>query len=493
MHKMSKYLTFCLLAVSFLLAASGCAAGSAAGSESNASDSLNEAGMNGTGTAGTSSNTANETTSGAASNTAVGTGTSVDPSLPTAFVKGKKFYVVNQDGSYDSIFLDGVNIGASKAGYFPGEFGIIKEDYARWFQEISDMNVQVIRVYVLQMPAFYEALSEFNSRAAKPLYLMQGIYVNEDLISQYNDAFGGDGAITNQFYNDIETAVHVIHGDAVVEKKAGNAGGTYTADISRWVIGWILGIEWSADFVQNTNKLHPEKTAFTGKYVATEEASPFEVFLAETAEKAAACDMENYGTQRPAAFCNWCTTDPLSHPNEPDPETEDAVALDAEHLKATAAYPAGFFASYHVYPYYPDFMSYDTKYLTGTSPDPYLAYLKELNAYHTMPVMVTEYGIPSSRGIAHKNEVTGISQGYASEKQQGEWLIQLNQDIRSAGGAGGLIFSWQDEWFKRTWNNMDYEVTARRPYWHNTESPEQNFGLLASDSGAQKCTVIVDC
>jgi hypothetical protein len=65
---------------------------------------------------------------------------------------------------------------------------------------------------------------------------------------------------------------------------------------------------------------------------------------------------------------------------------EDAVSIDVEHIKATASFTAGFFASYHVYPYYPDLMSYDPAYISGENPNPYRAYLVDLNAYHTMPV-----------------------------------------------------------------------------------------------------------
>lgn len=408
---------------------------------------------------------------------------------PVARVEGKQFLIKGDDGAYESAFLDGVNIGACKAGTFPGEFGVTEDDYFRWMQYISDMNVEVIRVYVNLMPAFYDALYRFNTTSKKPLYLMHGVYVNEDLLGQYPDVYDGDGAVIELFHHDIRNAVDMIHGNAVVEKTAGNAGGTYTSDVSDWVIGWILGIEWSADVVIATNDGHPENAAFSGEYVRTEGASPFEAFLAATAEQAIAYEEEHYREQRPVALNNWCTTDPLSHPNEPTPETEDGVSVDVEHILATDAFSAGFFASYHVYPYYPDFLSYDLRYRTD---DPYGTYLAELNAYHSMPVLIAEYGIPSSRGIAHKNAVSGMSQGHASEKQQAEWIMALNESIRSTGCMGALIFTWQDEWFKRTWNSMDYEVADRRPFWQNVQSPEECFGLLAIEPGAKESIVTLD-
>ena len=407
-----------------------------------------------------------------------------------AMIRGGAFCLAEETGAYTETFLNGVNIGAASAGNFPGEFGIDRETYLRWFQYIGDMNVRVIRVYVNQMPAFYEALLEYNRKADAPLYLLHGVYANEDLIDRYGNAFQKD--FQASFLTDIRNAVDMIHGSAEIEKLPGNAGGSYTADVSPWVIGWILGIEWTADFVNGTNAAAPDKTSFSGSYVRTEQASPFEVFLAEAAETAIARDVEEYGSQRPVALCNWCTTDPLDHPNEPSPEMEDAAVVDTEHIRAAEGFSAGFFASYHVYPYYPEFLSYDTKYLQDDPPNPYLSYLKELTAYHSMPVLISEYGIPASRGVAHRNAVTGMSQGAASEEQQALWLMSLNRDIRAAGCCGGLIFTWQDEWFKRSWNTMDYELPDRRPFWYNVQCPEECFGLLAFEPGEKEASVTVD-
>ena len=411
-----------------------------------------------------------------------------DSRMP-AVIDGQTFCLNRADGSKESVFLNGVNMGAAAAGSFPGEFAVPKETYLRWFQYISDMNVQVVRVYVNQMPAFYEALAEFNAKAEKPLYLIQGVYADEDMIAAYGNAFGGNGAFLDSFFSDIRNAVDMIHGSAEIEKLPGHAGGSYMADVSPYVIAWILGIEWEAGFVNGTNAAEPDRTSYEGKYVRTADASPFETFLAEAAETAISRDLEVYGSQRPVALCNWCTTDPLDHPNEPSPEMEDAAVVNAEHILATDAFQAGFFASYHVYPYYPEFLSYDQKYLEGEEPNPYLAYLKELVRYHTVPVLISEYGIPASRGIAHENAVTGMTQGYASERQQAEWLMSMCRDIREAGCIGGLIFTWQDEWFKRTWNSMDYEQPDRRPFWYNALSPEECFGLMAFTTGG---SVVLD-
>lgn len=408
---------------------------------------------------------------------------------PVSRVEGKSFLVRSEDGSFQPFFVKGVDMGAAKPGFWPGEFGIEASDYDRWFEQIGAMNANTIRVYVPQMPGFYDALLRYNLKAERPLYLMQGIYMNEELISTYLDAYQGD--LVEIFHRDLANTFDIIHGNATVEQLPGNAGGVYTSDVSAYVIAYLPGIEFSADFVLGTNEKHPEKTSFTGTYVATENASPFEVFLAETQEYMIGYEQDRYQVQRPIAITNWVTTDPLQHPGEPNPGMEDAVSVDVEHIKATALYTAGFFASYHVYPYYPDLMSYDPAYTSGEAPNPYRAYLSELNAYHSMPVLVAEFGIPTSRGKTHVNAITGFDQGNIEETAQGQMLVSMMSDIRSVGCMGGLIFSWQDEWFKRTWNTTDQEEAERRPYWFSVESPEKTFGLLSFDPG-ETATVRID-
>lgn len=173
----------------------------------------------------------------------------------------------------------------------------------------------------------------------------------------------------------------------------------------------------------------------------------------------------------------------MTHPNEPDPK-EDMASVDVEHIKTTKKAFAGQFASYHVYPYYPEFMNFSTDLIDAYDPiNTYRAYLDQLNAYHTMPVLVAEFGVPASRGKAHDARYFGFNQGQHTEKEQGEMLVSMIKDIHDAGSIGALIFAWQDEWFKRTWNTMDFDLEWQRPFWSNVETNEQMFGLLSFEPG----------
>ncbi len=403
----------------------------------------------------------------------------------------KKFQVCEKDGKWKDLTPIGVNIGAGKPGAFPGDFAITKNDYMRWFQQISEMHANVIRVYTILMPEFYEALAEFNAAALEPLYFMQGVYNNEEDISNLCDAYAEDGKIAKDWVSLCRTIVDVVHGNAELEAEAGQAGGLYTADVSEYLCGWILGIEWETEFVVNTNKNNSQKKYFEGKYLYTEQASPFEVFLAEGLDACISYEAEQYNMQHPAAFANWVTTDPLDHPGEPNREMEDAVSVDAEHIKAKPEMKAGLFASYHVYPYYPEMMRYAPELMTENPPNPYKHYLTDLNDYHTVPVLISEFGVPESRGITHFAKDKGFNQGGLNEQQQGEAIVSMLEDILQSGCAGGYVFIWQDEWFKRAWNTMDFTDPEIRPYWCDVQTSEEFFGLLSFDPG-EKPVCIVD-
>lgn len=407
-------------------------------------------------------------------------------------VDSKDFYVYKY-GSWKKQFVKGVNIGAAEPGYFPGELAITKDEYLNWFEAIGKMNANTIRVYTIQRPDFYDALYEYNKKAVEPIYVMHGVWLDETDILTVKNAY--DSKIKDRFESDIKNTIDIIHGNANIKEEKGHAGGIYRSDVSKYISGWILGIEWDPGFVINTNKLNSTATNFDGKYLYSKDASPFENWLCGIGDNAINYETETYSMQRPLSFTNWVTTDMLSHPNEPL-VNEDMVSVNVEHIKVKEAFIAGCFASYHIYPYYPDFTSYQKEYSTYKDDtgkiNTYEAYLKDLRKEHTMPVLVAEFGVPAARGKAHENIQMGYNQGNISETDQGNMDADMLRSIYTQGYMGGLVFSWQDEWFKRTWNTMDFDLPNMRAYWSNTQTNEQEFGLLAFDPGEEKNVVNID-
>lgn len=393
-------------------------------------------------------------------------------------------YLYEENG-FKETFVKGVNIGATLPGYFPGELGINKETYLRWFHQISEMHANTIRVYTTMKPAFYEALYEFNQTSQNKLYVMHGVWLNEDLIKEIKDPYGQDNLLINEFIKDATDLVDIFHGNKTLEPRPGFASGVYTKDVSDYIISWVLGIEWDPEFVMTTNALNNEDTVYDGNYLYTQNASPFEVFLAKVGDAVLSYEALTYKETRPLSYTNWLTTDPLTHINEPDPK-EDMVSVNVEHIRLKDKAFAGQFASYHVYPYYPEFMNHSESLKDEYDPiNTYKAYLKKLNKFHKMPVLVAEFGVPASRGKAHDAKYSGFNQGGHTEKAQGEILASMLKDIKETNSMGALIFAWQDEWFKRTWNTMDFDLSWQRPFWSNVETNEQMFGLLSFEPGDQ--------
>mgnify|MGYP001864006585 CR=1 FL=1 len=409
--------------------------------------------------------------------------------------EGEYFYQYSrEDDQWEKVFWKGVNIGAGEPGLFPGELTISYDDYLHWFGYISEMNCNCIRVYTTMRPQFYQALYDFNSTAENPLYLFHGVWMDEDDITTYADVYAENEKIKNEFIQDALNCVDVVMGNAVLPERAGFASGTYTADVSRWLAGWILGIESDPKFIQSTNDLNPDKSTYEGTYLYTYGATPFEAFYCEAGDKVISYMTENYGIQCPVAFANWVTTDPLSHPQEPH-EDEDLLTFNTESIKSRSSYKSNLFASYHVYPYYPDSMNYQTDYLAYIDDDgkvnPYEAYLKDLKLAHTVPIIIAEFGVPTSRGITHQS-VMGYDQGGVDETEQGDMLADMYQSIYDCSYAGAIAFTWQDEWFKRTWNNESLDIADARPYWSNIQTSEQNFGILAFDPGEEQTVCVLD-
>lgn len=406
--------------------------------------------------------------------------------------EGDYFYIY-ESGDWKQMFMRGVNIGATEPGLFPGDLTISYDTYYRWFGYISEMNCNCIRIYTLMPPQFYQALGDFNKKAKNKLYLYQGIWVNEEDIERLSDTYAENEKILNDFTTDAVNLVNVIHGKAKIAETAGEAYGTYNTDVSPWLVGWIIGIEWDPNFVINTNNQHPDKKDYDGKYLYTQTASPFEAFLCRVGDALIKHEAETYKFQVPLAFSNWITTDPLTHPNEPHFD-EDKTTVNTENVKSRNFGP-GMFASYHIYPYYPDSLNYQEDYLEYTDDsgkvNTYEAYLEDLKLAHTMPIIVAEFGIPTSRGMGHES-VMGYNQGMVDETAQGAMLIDMLGSIENVKYAGGIVFTWQDEWFKRTWNNVMFDIADRRPYWSNIQTTEQCFGLLAFDPGKESMAAYVD-
>ncbi|PRY22370.1 hypothetical protein CLV70_11774 [Pseudosporangium ferrugineum] len=398
-----------------------------------------------------------------------------------AVARGQTFALRTAGG--DVTFLPGINLGSTTPGHLPGELSIGAEQYRVWFAAMGWLGIRVIRIYTIHPPAFYTELVRYNrANPARPLYLMQGVYFPDESYVEKRNLY--DRGVTSAFRDELRDASAAVRGRLARAPQAGRADGTWDADVTPWLTGWIIGVELDPYAADVSDKRNTAAPAVQGRYFrSTAAASPTERWLAARMDELAGYEAAQ-GLSQPIAFVNWPTTDPLRHPEEPLGQ-EDLLQLDPNHVLPTAAWPAGTFASYHAYPYYPDFQRHEPglqAYRYRGRPDPYAGYLAALRRHHRdMPTLVTEFGVPSSIGSAHHGPL-GRSQGDHSEREAMRIDAELLRLIRDQGLAGGFLFAWADEWFKFTWNTVAHQDAERRQLWHDPLTNEQHFGLIAMDA-----------
>ncbi len=409
------------------------------------------------------------------------------------------------DGAWSDLFVKGFNLGLGLPGRFPSEFPTDETTYGMLLGRIADLGANTVRVYTLLPPAFYRALARHNATlGARPLRLIQGVWTELPPGHDFDDS----GFVAG-FRAEIARVVDAVHGNLALAPRPGHASGIYDVDVSAHLLALLIGREWEPFAVVDHNALHPGTADWRGRWLEVDDAPAMERWVARTCEFAVDYEVERYGVLRPVSFANWPTLDPLRHPTESDraeedrwrdvhgidrperladaPWEDDRVSLDSTRIRPTIQNKAGFFASYHVYPNYPDFLNLDPGYAAARDregPNRYAGYLRELKRYHgEQPVLIAEFGISTSRGIAHL-QPEGWHHGGHDEREQGELLSRLLRSIHDERCAGGIVFELVDEWFKGTWSTNPLEVPRDRArLWFNAESPEQSYGVLAARPG----------
>ena len=180
---------------------------------------------------------------------------------------------------------------------------------------MQEMGANTVRVYITLHDDFYNAFYAYNTAreaaGEEPLWLIHGVWVNDYVQNSHRDAYDKD--FLDAFIRDGRTLVDVLHGNKKIALGRGTGSGSYTKDVSRWVIGYMLGVEWEDVTVTYTDHKYPDKAPYQGTYLsATGDASAFESMLAQAGDEIISYESRRYKQQRLVAFSNWPTTDPSS-------------------------------------------------------------------------------------------------------------------------------------------------------------------------------------
>ncbi len=403
-----------------------------------------------------------------------------------AKIEGKEI-LINKNNKWNEIKLAGINLNSGKPGAFPGDSFISNEEYLRWFSYIKDLNVNCIRVQNIMPEGFYEALEQFNNEKEEPLYILQGIYFNEVYLKDGYDPQTKD--IHSKFIDYIEAVVNIVHGESYNRVNL-NLFESYKTNVSKYVIGYTVGIEWQAhDLIYS--EIMNDKAPYEGEYFYTgENASSFESFLAEAGDYVVEYETKSYGEQRLITFVGSSSLHikksiSLSNGSTVilDKEEQENIKslIDVENIKTTDELKTGIFVSYNIYPTVSTLLIYE-----GDSG----LFFTDINNYHTLPVVISEYGMPSARLAT--DFILDISKGYINETEQAQGLIDIYNAIKNSGCAGSIIAEWGDSWFRSAWNTKDRIILDKSAYWSDAQTYSESFGLMAFEPGNEECVSYPD-
>ncbi|NLV88166.1 MAG: hypothetical protein GX021_02180 [Tissierellia bacterium] len=400
----------------------------------------------------------------------------------TARIKDGKIQIY-RGNKWEDLLIKGVQVNSFTPGYARNKSSVDKSDVMTWLEQISGMNANVITIPSIQPPSFYNAIYDYNLNAERPLYIIHEIPIDEKALLKHFDAYNKE--IYSSLKKDIARTIDVVHGNRVIFDNSRHHAGLYLKDISAYVLGYIIGTNTNAEFVTLTNLRHPHITSYDGKFFSVNGGKPFEVFIAELLDFAAEYEIDKYEQFSLLSYICTMETDPIEHKNESN-STKNAN-IDLENIIDKSK--SKIFASYAVHPNTYDFFDFGERKELA-----FYNYLIDINTHHSIPVIVSDIGIPSSRGMSKVDIDEGFNRGNVTEIQQGEQIVQLLDYIYKSGCIGGVIYSWQDDWSKTTAFNLmeDYSDQSSSTYWYDAQASDESFGLMAFRPKGKEYGISID-
>lgn len=385
-------------------------------------------------------------------------------------VEGKAIQLYVEE-TWQTLVLNGTNLSPVQPGTFPSEEHVKVSTYIEWFTWMQEMGLNTIRVNAKMPGKFYHALKQFNDATEAPLYLIQGIYFDEIVLK---DGYMPLTEVHKKaFEKEIKTTIDSVHGNKTFWSSI-YLFETGSVDVSDYLLAYTLGSEWGIDDVAISDLIF-EAPLYEGDYFyAKEGATPFENFIAEMMDYAAVYEDRVYLKQ--SLFTTPSHIGMMYRKleghlefSEVYDEIRSFAVVDVENIGVTKGSETSLFASYD----FEGFHVYQSKH-TGLANEQILT---RLNQYHTVPVVVSAYGVPSARfaGEYAENEPSAA----IDEVRQGEITAGQYAMIRESQVAGQFLRDWQDGWFKSSWHTVDLKVMDLSPYWYDPQTYGQGYGVVA--------------
>ena len=392
----------------------------------------------------------------------------ITPQNNTYFVKtDKEDIYISKDNKWQKFNIIGVNLNSIKPGNFSNDKVITEEEYLDWITIIDNMGANCIKVPDIMDNNFYNALYKFNQDKKDPIYVIQGIYFDEVDLKNGKDIQSEE--IEEKFKKHIKLIIDSIHGNSF-DLNEDIENEYYNTNISDYLIGYTLGIEFASNDLIYTELIN-NKESYNGKYFYTNnDASSFESYIAKMADYLVEYEYKQYKEQKLVGFIG--SSNNYKELNSSNQNEDNSIKdyINPNNINSKGKLKTGIFASYNLYPSYTNM---------NENQDNIEEYVNELKNTHKIPIIIGEYGVPSSRNSADFN--TDTNKGYINEQEQGEILVDTYRTINDANIAGSFIFELQDSWQRTSWNTKELKILDRAPYWSDAQDYSQNFGLIAFD------------
>ena len=392
----------------------------------------------------------------------------ITPQNNTYFVKtDKESIYISKDNKWQKFNIVGVNLNSIKPGNFSNDKVITEEEYLNWITIIDNMGANCIKVPDIMDNNFYNALYKFNEDKKDPIYVIQGIYFDEVDLKNGKDIQSEE--IEEKFKKHIKLIIDSIHGNSF-DLNEDIKNEYYNTDISDYLIGYTLGIEFASNDLIHTELIN-NKESYNGNYFYTnDDASSFESYIAKMADYLVEYEYKQYKEQKLVGFIG--SSNNYKELNSSNQNEDNSIKdyINPNNINSKGKLKTGIFASYNLYPSYTNM---------NENQDNIEEYVNELKNTHKIPIIIGEYGVPSSRNSADFN--TDTNKGYINEQEQGEILVDTYRTINDANIAGSFIFELQDSWQRTSWNTKELKILDRAPYWSDAQDYSQNFGLIAFD------------
>ncbi|WP_243446917.1 hypothetical protein [Clostridium perfringens] len=248
------------------------------------------------------------------------------------------------------------------------------------------------------------------------------------------------------------------------------------------MIGYTIGNELAYDDVIYSEIMN-DLPEFNGEYIQSKiGASDTEKYLSYLADYLVEYESKNYKEQRIISFVS-VEDDIMKFVRDGyvNKKNKEKRFIDIENIKKTEKFKSGIMASYNI-----SILKNDSL----INNDILHQYFTELNKYHSIPVLISEYSVPSGRMTGEF--IKSDENGYITEKEQGNMLIETYKAIKESGCVGGILFEWQDSWYRSSWNTKELFILDKSAYWSNAQVFSQNFGLISFEPGDENETYYPD-